>query len=211
MKPTYLSAALGTLLVMLIVSCGKQEAPAPGKTDGQQQPSAGKADSTEPPPAPKTEPAAPAPAATAAPVWVASSNDAPVPTGAVIGGHEHPPGSEDLYVCRASFNNGVHPGKYRAGFKGCNIGWGGVEHTLPNYELLTGQVTWASASDGIIPTGAISGGQEAPPGAEVLYVCRANYQNGLHLGKLRSEFKGCHVSWGGKEINVAQYEAPIAK
>ena len=85
------------------------------------------------------------------------------------------------------------------------------EHTVPNYELLTGQVTWASAPDGIIPTGAISGGQEAPPGAEVLHVCRANYQNGFHLGKLKPAFKGCHVSWGGKEINVAQYEAPITK
>lgn len=149
--------------------------------------------------------------AAAAAVWVPASNGGPVPPGAVIGGHEGPPGSEALYVCRASLHEGVHPGKFRAGFGGCNISWGGVENTVPNFELLTGQFTWASASNGVVPIGAIRGGQEALPGAEILYICRASYQNGLHIGKLRVAFGGCNVPWGGKEITVSQYEALTAR
>nr|WP_245396408.1 DUF3421 domain-containing protein [Jiella sonneratiae] len=42
-----------------------------------------------------------------------------------------------LYVCRARFNNGVHPGKIGASTGGCNITYGGVEHTLYDYQVLS--------------------------------------------------------------------------
>ncbi len=38
------------------------------------------------------------------------------------------------YVCRAHYRNGVHAGKVYAGK--CNIGWGGSEIVLDNYEVL---------------------------------------------------------------------------
>jgi hypothetical protein len=144
-------------------------------------------------------------------VWVSPAKPGEIPAGTVLGGREHPPGSEDLYVCHAAFNNGVHPGKYRPGFGGCNVPWGGIEHTVQTYQLLTGDVAWVSASDGSIPAGAIKGGQEAAPAAQALYVCRANYSNGVHPGKTRPEFKGCHISWGGKEINLLTYEVLTTK
>lgn len=68
-------------------------------------------------------------------VWVAASGGT-VPAGAIAGGREAAPGNEVLYLCRASFNGGVHPGKLRAAFKGCNIGWGGKETVVPDYEVL---------------------------------------------------------------------------
>jgi hypothetical protein len=39
---------------------------------------------------------------------------------AVLAGSE---GSTQLYVCRATLQDGIHPGKYFNGV--CNIGWGG--------------------------------------------------------------------------------------
>ncbi|HNK30661.1 MAG: DUF3421 domain-containing protein [Proteobacteria bacterium] len=68
-------------------------------------------------------------------VWVAASGGA-VPFGAIVGGHEAAPGNEPLYICRATHNGGVHPGKLRAAFKGCNIGWGGRETVVADYEVL---------------------------------------------------------------------------
>ena len=59
-----------------------------------------------------------------------------MPFGAIVGGHEAAPGNEPLYICRATHNGGVHPGKLRAAFKGCNIGWGGRETVVADYEVL---------------------------------------------------------------------------
>jgi len=65
---------------------------------------------------------------------------------------------------------------------------------------------WVAASGGTVPEGAVKAGAEAAPGQQPLYVCRAGYQGGLHPGKLRPEFKGCNLGWGGKEVVVPDYE-----
>ena len=65
--------------------------------------------------------------------WVPASGGN-VPDGALPGGKEA--NGERLYLCRASYNGGVHPGKVRAAFGGCNIGWGGGEHVVSSYEVL---------------------------------------------------------------------------
>jgi len=67
--------------------------------------------------------------------WV-GSDGGHVPRGAVPAGREHPPGGETLFVCRARFKNGMHPGKVRAGLDGCNVPWGGREHTVRDYQVL---------------------------------------------------------------------------
>jgi len=59
-----------------------------------------------------------------------------LPARAVQAGEEHPPGKEALYVCRAWFNGGTHPGKFRPAFRACGIGWSGKEHMVPEYEVL---------------------------------------------------------------------------
>ena len=75
--------------------------------------------------------------------WVRGGS---VPSNAVAGGSE--PG-RTLYVCRASYNGGTHPGKWIAGR--CNIGWGGREVGLPG-ELLTSGAVTASRPPSVTPT-----------------------------------------------------------
>src|SRR5579883_2560018 len=41
-----------------------------------------------------------------------------------------------LYMCSAVFGGGTHPGKLHSSFGGCNISYGGVEHTISDYFVL---------------------------------------------------------------------------
>ncbi|MCC5816335.1 MAG: DUF3421 domain-containing protein [Leptospira sp.] len=43
-------------------------------------------------------------------------------------------GNRKLYVCRANYRGGIHPGKIVGNT--CNFGWGGTEVTIPNYQIL---------------------------------------------------------------------------
>ena len=134
--------------------------------------------------------------------WVATSGSN-IPAGAVQAGNEAD--GTPLYLCRGKYgaDNGVHPGKTRAAFNGCNIGWGGKEVAIANYEVLVG---WKATSGSNIPANAVQGGQEA---AGALYICRADYQGGKHMGKTRAAFNACNVSWGGKEIQAPNYEVMV--
>lgn len=67
--------------------------------------------------------------------WQAARNGQ-IPDGAVVGGNE--PNGASLFICRAAFNGGVHPGKIRFGFQGCFIPYGGQEHRVSNYEVMVG-------------------------------------------------------------------------
>jgi hypothetical protein len=58
--------------------------------------------------------------------WVAKGTP-----GTLVGGQE---GTLTLRVCRAPHQGGTHPGKEVGG--NCNIGWGGQEVVIPQYELL---------------------------------------------------------------------------
>lgn len=78
-------------------------------------------------------------------VWVQASNGR-VPDGAVVSGYE--PNGEPLYVARAAWAGGVHPGKVRLGLDGAHISFDGGEYMVPNYEVLV-----TSAFTGVPPTG----------------------------------------------------------
>jgi hypothetical protein len=39
-----------------------------------------------------------------------------------------------------------------------------------------------------------------------LYPCRAAHDGGLHIGRLRADFRGCHIGYAGSEVEVAPYE-----
>ena len=56
-----------------------------------------------------------------------------LPAGAIRGGVDQN-GTVPLYICRAHYINGVHPGKVLNGR--CNIGWGGDEIVLRHFEVL---------------------------------------------------------------------------
>ena len=70
--------------------------------------------------------------------WVKGQNGS-VPNGAFIGGQE---GSRQLAVCRAGYNNSVYPGKIVA--QNCNIGVGGKEILVPNYEVMVASAATAA-------------------------------------------------------------------
>ena len=57
-----------------------------------------------------------------------------VPDGALAFGHERT--GEALFVCRAEHAGGVHIGKVRAPFGGCNVPYGGKEIKKRDYEVL---------------------------------------------------------------------------
>src|ERR1051326_4640296 len=66
--------------------------------------------------------------------WVRIESGQSVPSNAIVGGVEV--GGQNngamLYVCRAEYNGGVHPGKLIGGF--CNISFAGQEIVLSNYQ-----------------------------------------------------------------------------
>jgi hypothetical protein len=133
--------------------------------------------------------------------WISASNGS-IPSGSLVSGHEA--GGEKLYLCRANYKGGVHPGKVRTAFGACNIGWGDNEVAVKEYETY---VIWQKATDGEVPASAIVGGAESS--GEKLYVCRGNHEGGVHSGKVRKAFGACNISWGGKEVKVNPYEVLI--
>jgi hypothetical protein len=71
---------------------------------------------------------------------------------------------------------------------------------------------WATCHNGAIPPGITHQGNDLP-GNLPLWVCRAKYaatwlgrQQGVHPGKIRPPFLGCHVSYGGWEAEVVDYD-----
>ncbi|MBD1881581.1 MULTISPECIES: DUF3421 domain-containing protein [unclassified Coleofasciculus] len=136
--------------------------------------------------------------------WVGASNG-DIPPNAVIGGSES---GRRLYICRAEYNGGVHPGKVVG--NNCNFGWGGEEILAPFYEVLTAprnvRIVWIEASNGRVPAGAIAGGIEAD---RDLFICRASHNKGVHPGKIVAS--NCNISWGGQEILKRNYQVAVLR
>jgi hypothetical protein len=137
----------------------------------------------------------------AAQAWIDSASGAPLPANAVAGGEEN---GHRLYVCRASYNGGVHPGKVVAG--NCNIGFGGDEIVLQQYQVLVTDVSphsfpeWGAPKDEL--AGAFVGGRESS--GSPLAVCRAAYNGGIHPGKVVGD--NCNIPYAHREIHVPQFE-----
>jgi len=66
---------------------------------------------------------------------------------------------------------------------------------------------WVSASNGYLPQNAVQGGHEAS--GQALYVCRAQYNGGVHIGKFRADWRGCNIPFAGREITVNNYEVMV--
>ncbi|MEO1262000.1 MAG: DM9 repeat-containing protein [Bacteroidota bacterium] len=146
--------------------------------------------------------------------WVTYRGTAPGNT--VIGGSE---GNRQLPVCRCEFKGNMTPGKVVD--RRCNISYGGKEHILDNFQVLTkkGDVkfSWQAVKKGDpMPKGAFIGGQE---GINKLYVGRMKYvtngQNrGTHPGKvvhMRSGFYNIYTGYGGKEIESSSFEVLVVE
>lgn len=127
--------------------------------------------------------------------WVPSQKGSPLPRGAVYGGDNGD--GTSLYVCRANYNGGTHPGKLYAG--NCNIGWGGKEIVIGRYEVLVGSTFWDAPTPGGGIVGGDNGDRRTP-----LVICRVAHRGGQHPGKLLAG--KCNFGWGGQEIVSPTYQ-----
>ena len=67
---------------------------------------------------------------------------------------------------------------------------------------------WVEESGGNVPKGTYATGEEGY--GPLLYSCRAQFEGGLHPGKVRPKLGGCHIPYGGKEIIINYYEVLVA-
>jgi len=130
-----------------------------------------------------------------------------------------------LYVCRAKYLEGVHPGQLVD--KGCLITFGGKTFLQAQYQVLTGKhrISWMPASalnrygtpypilmqantnsepvnDSFEPPHIpIQGGYEQD---KTLYICRAMYGNVIHLGKVIGD--NCNIGVQTSEVMIPTYE-----
>lgn len=121
---------------------------------------------------------------------------------AVLGGAQD---SLQLYICRASLSDGVHPGKF---FNNqCNIGWGKTEVVkTTDYQLLvnaqpsySGYLSQSWVAPGT-PSTFVGGSVAAGP----LRVCHGSYNGQWHPGK---EWQGkCNIGYGGAEVATDNYQ-----
>lgn len=142
--------------------------------------------------------------------WISASGGA-VPPGAVPHGTDID-GKTKLYVCRAIHKDGLHPGKVGAAGNCAYISHLGEEVRADNYEVLMEAGTWAKASNGRIPVGAISCGNEA--NGDALFVARAaspEVDTSIQPGKVRAAFGGAYIPFRGREHLIKEYEVLMAK
>ncbi|KAH6601495.1 hypothetical protein BASA61_001944 [Batrachochytrium salamandrivorans] len=67
---------------------------------------------------------------------------------------------------------------------------------------------WVHVVGSNIPPNAIQAGNESD--GTPLYAARSNIEGGIHVGKAsRSWQDGCRISYGGKELPIAQYEVLV--
>jgi hypothetical protein len=144
------------------------------------------------------------PATVAAVEWIASQGGA-VPAGARPSGYE---AAGYLYICRATVEGGVHPGKVRPGLDGCFVPVNGREISIRQYEVLVGVQRWDMARDGDVPQTAVESGRTRA--SQPLYVCRSAGAAGqLVPGRTGAGIRGCSIGVGGLEQTQAFYQVLV--
>jgi hypothetical protein len=137
-------------------------------------------------------------------------------------------GANNLYLCSASYQGGVHPGVVTQ--RGCRITYAGKVRWLSHYGLLAGgagRLYWHDGSSywgesgralrGALPEGLklpassinrpVLMGYEGAPGSYAfhgLYACRTMFHDQIHLGKVVS--RHCNVAWKGDEYMLPTYQ-----
>ncbi|CAG8433727.1 10423_t:CDS:2 [Diversispora eburnea] len=113
----------------------------------------------------------------------------------------------DKAIARARFKGGLHIGYVSHERRGCVIGWGGEEHCLPEYEVLTGdqsQFRWVKSSGQVRPQFFIplKAGHEADHNQE-LYIAKIHN----HIGKAGKHLmEGASYPCDGREVTAHDYE-----
>lgn len=116
-------------------------------------------------------------------------------------------GKRDLYVCRVSYNNEVHPGKVAGNT--CYIPYWGKELTFSKFQVLNKDFKWQDI-DNSIPGNSLTAGYEADknnrekPLNHDLYICRGEYKRNVIPGKVSGNI--CYIPFSGQEIPLFEYE-----
>jgi hypothetical protein len=137
---------------------------------------------------------APGEAAPCSVTWVDASGGAAPPPGAI---NAEPLGEAGIaiYVCRTQVGSDVIPGKLLPGY-GCYYGDGVDAGWLSgDYQVLVPSgctVAWQASPSGIVPAGAVAGGQDSQG---PLYSCRVE-QPASDVGELG------HMGWGTNHLCV---------
>jgi len=131
--------------------------------------------------------------------------DKKLPAKALWGGYDE--NKVTLYICRARYKGGLHPGKLISSVMVCNIGWGGKEYSFSDYDVLTvtGPIAMLWATDPHDFSKAVPGGFE---NGHTLYICHVFFDtglptfethHGLQLGKVTDDHERCQFPFGGVE------------
>ena len=128
-----------------------------------------------------------------------------LPNGCEFAGQEAD--GNPLFIARAWYENETHIGKTRKEFEGALIPWGGKEIKIESYEVYVGTQKWIDAQNGEIPMGALVAGQEAD--GNPLYVARAKFGGGMHIGKVSPRFGAALIPYNGRENAVQKYQVLV--
>lgn len=130
---------------------------------------------------------------------------------AVVGGYDV--NGETLYVGRALLSGDILPGKIVPSHHTCYVPWGGKEHAVRDYQVLTLtgdiQLDWIHASNGHYPSGAIEGGMTG--NGEKLFIGRAHHHGSHCIGKVHPNHHTLYIPFGGNEVSVKNYEVLCVK
>jgi len=132
--------------------------------------------------------------------WMTWAPAVPLSLGAIAiaGGSEN---GDKLYVCRAAANGGLHIGKIKQAALGCSVTDGRREVVAKRFELLVPR--WRTGTEGTLPVSALPQGRE---NGVSQYLCRAQRNNTVQIGKVSENQAGCHIGMQGGEAVAAVYD-----
>lgn len=132
--------------------------------------------------------------------WMTWAPAVPLALGglAIAGGNEN---GDKLYVCRAAAAGGLHIGKIKQSASGCSVPDGRGELVAKRFELLIPR--WRTGTEGTLPVSAMPQGRE---NGNSQYLCRAQRNNSVQIGKVSGNQAGCHIGMQGGEVVVPVYD-----
>lgn len=106
-----------------------------------------------------------------------------------------------FYLCKASVEGGMQPGKTWAGYDKCNVPYAGKELLVERFKKVKHRPRghWRPYS-GRLPDNAMRVGHEAD--GRALYLCQAYYHASWQPGKTWQGYNGCNIPYGGKELVI---------
>ncbi|KAJ2361459.1 hypothetical protein H4S01_005252 [Coemansia sp. RSA 2610] len=140
--------------------------------------------------------------------WVKASNGY-IPPNAVQSGVEAD--GKPLFLARAPYQGGVHPGKVGQHIQGggFSVGYGHKEHNLPDYEVLCGDASklrWVKQEGALVIQGFVPVPVGHEETGEPLYAAKTLYEGSQQPGKCAPHIKkGMSFAYGHKERETDNY------